>query len=198
MVRIDASSWLVMDAAPARPSKKRSSTSPGMSARPGRAVTSTSCSRRSSSSPRSSPTGWRPGGPGRGPRGPARARGPAGPGEAFIVACGTSYHAGLWGMYLLEHWAGVPTRVEIASEFRYRDPLLRPGDVVLAISQSGETADTLAGMRLARERAGPRSSGCATWSGRAWPGRPTWSSPPRPDRKSRWPPPRPCAASSRC
>ncbi len=74
------------------------------------------------------------------------------PERLFIVACGTSYHAGLWGMYLLEHWAGVPTRVEIASEFRYRDPLLRPGDVVLAISQSGETADTLAGMRLARER----------------------------------------------
>jgi len=74
------------------------------------------------------------------------------PERLFIVACGTSFHAGLWGMYLLEQWAGVPTRVEIASEFRYRDPILMPGDVVLAISQSGETADTLAGIRLARER----------------------------------------------
>jgi glucosamine--fructose-6-phosphate aminotransferase (isomerizing) len=74
------------------------------------------------------------------------------PERLFIVACGTSFHAGLWGMYLLEQWAGVPTRVEIASEFRYRDPILQPGDVVLAISQSGETADTLAGIRLARQR----------------------------------------------
>ena len=74
------------------------------------------------------------------------------PERLFIVACGTSYHAGLWGMYLLETWAKIPTRVEIASEFRYRDPILGPGDTVLAISQSGETADTLAGMRLARER----------------------------------------------
>jgi len=74
------------------------------------------------------------------------------PNRLCIVACGTSFHAGLWGMYLLEKWAGIPTRVEIASEFRYRDPLLGPGDTVLAISQSGETADTLAGIRLARQR----------------------------------------------
>ena len=74
------------------------------------------------------------------------------PDRLTIVACGTSYHAGLWGMYLLETWAKIPTRVEIASEFRYRDPIMGPGDTVLAISQSGETADTLAGMRLARER----------------------------------------------
>ncbi len=74
------------------------------------------------------------------------------PERLTIVACGTSYHAGLWGMYLLESWAKIPVRVEIASEFRYRDPILGPGDTVLAISQSGETADTLAGMRLARER----------------------------------------------
>ncbi|MBF0482898.1 MAG: glutamine--fructose-6-phosphate transaminase (isomerizing), partial [Desulfovibrionaceae bacterium] len=74
------------------------------------------------------------------------------PERLTIVACGTSYHSGLWGMQLLESWAKIPTRVEIASEFRYRDPILGPGDVALAISQSGETADTLAGMRLARER----------------------------------------------
>ena len=74
------------------------------------------------------------------------------PERLFIVACGTSYHAGLWGMYLLEQWAGIPTRVEIASELRYREPILGPGDTVLAISQSGETADTLAGVQLAKSR----------------------------------------------
>jgi glucosamine--fructose-6-phosphate aminotransferase (isomerizing) len=74
------------------------------------------------------------------------------PGRLFIVACGTSYHAGLWGMYLLENWAKIPTRVETASEFRYRQPILDESDTVLVISQSGETADTLAGIRLAKER----------------------------------------------
>ncbi len=74
------------------------------------------------------------------------------PERLFIVACGTSYHAGLWGMYLMEQWAGIPTRVEIASELRYREPILGPGDTVLAISQSGETADTLAGIHLAKAR----------------------------------------------
>ena len=74
------------------------------------------------------------------------------PQRLFIVACGTSYHAGLWGMYLMEQWAGIPTRVEIASELRYREPILGPGDTVLAISQSGETADTLASIHLAKAR----------------------------------------------
>ena len=74
------------------------------------------------------------------------------PDRLFIVACGTSYHAGLWGMYLMEQWAGIPTRVEIASELRYREPILGPGDTVLVISQSGETADTLAGIHLAKAR----------------------------------------------
>ncbi|WP_027184482.1 glutamine--fructose-6-phosphate transaminase (isomerizing) [Desulfovibrio inopinatus] len=73
------------------------------------------------------------------------------PENLFIVACGTSFHAGLWGMYLLESWSKIPTRVEIASEFRYRNPILHKGDAVLVISQSGETADTLAAIRLARE-----------------------------------------------
>ncbi|MBN2139769.1 MAG: glutamine--fructose-6-phosphate transaminase (isomerizing), partial [Desulfovibrionaceae bacterium] len=77
------------------------------------------------------------------------------PDRLHVVACGTSYHAGLWGMYLIEKWAGVPVQVEIASEFRYREPLLRPKGAVLAISQSGETADTLAGVRLAKERGLP-------------------------------------------
>lgn len=74
------------------------------------------------------------------------------PERLHIVACGTSYHAGLWGKYLLEKWAKIPVDVEIASEFRYRDPLLDPNGVVLAISQSGETADTLAGIKLAKEK----------------------------------------------
>ena len=69
-----------------------------------------------------------------------------------IVACGTSFHAGLWGMPLIEEWAHIPTTVEIASEFRYRDPLLIPGETVLVVSQSGETADTLAALRIAREK----------------------------------------------
>jgi glucosamine--fructose-6-phosphate aminotransferase (isomerizing) len=69
-----------------------------------------------------------------------------------IVACGTAYHAGLAGRYAIEEWARVPVEVEIASEYRYRNPVLGPGDLVIGISQSGETADTLAAMRTGRER----------------------------------------------
>jgi glutamine---fructose-6-phosphate transaminase (isomerizing) len=69
-----------------------------------------------------------------------------------IVACGTSYHAGLIGRYALEAWARVPVEMDIASEYRYRDPVVGPGDLVIGITQSGETADTLAAMRLARSR----------------------------------------------
>jgi glucosamine--fructose-6-phosphate aminotransferase (isomerizing) len=69
-----------------------------------------------------------------------------------IVACGTSWHSGLLGKYLIENLARVPVEVDIASEFRYRDPLVGPGDVVLAISQSGETADTLAALQEARRK----------------------------------------------
>jgi glucosamine--fructose-6-phosphate aminotransferase (isomerizing) len=69
-----------------------------------------------------------------------------------VVACGTSYHAGLVGRYALETWARVPVEMDIASEYRYRDPLIGPDDLVIGISQSGETADTLAAMRLARSR----------------------------------------------
>ena len=92
------------------------------------------------------------------------------PRRLHIVACGTSYHSGLWGRHLLEHWAGVPVQVEIASEFRYRDSLiLDKEDMVLVISQSGETADTLAALRIAREasaviytQAGPEISVAST------------------------------------
>jgi glutamine---fructose-6-phosphate transaminase (isomerizing) len=72
--------------------------------------------------------------------------------RVHIVACGTSYHAGLVGRYLIEDWARVAVSVEVASEYRYRTCLAGPGDLVLGITQSGETADTLAAMRVARER----------------------------------------------
>src|SRR5687768_4691929 len=68
-----------------------------------------------------------------------------------IVACGTSYHAGLVGRYAIEQWARVPVEMDIASEYRYRDPVVGPDDLVIGITQSGETADTLAAMRLASE-----------------------------------------------
>jgi glutamine---fructose-6-phosphate transaminase (isomerizing) len=69
-----------------------------------------------------------------------------------VVACGTSYHAGLIGRYAIEEFSRVPVEVEIASEYRYRNPVVGSGDLVIGISQSGETADTLAAMRTARER----------------------------------------------
>jgi glucosamine--fructose-6-phosphate aminotransferase (isomerizing) len=70
----------------------------------------------------------------------------------IIVACGTSYHAGLVGRYSIETWSRVPVEMDVASEFRYRDPVLDERDLVVGITQSGETADTLAAMRLARQR----------------------------------------------
>ena len=69
-----------------------------------------------------------------------------------IVACGTSYHAGLVGRYAIEQWARIPVEMDVASEYRYRDPVVNDDDLVIGITQSGETADTLAAMRLARER----------------------------------------------
>ncbi|KKU14821.1 glutamine--fructose-6-phosphate aminotransferase [Candidatus Wolfebacteria bacterium RIFCSPLOWO2_01_FULL_45_19] len=70
----------------------------------------------------------------------------------FIVACGTAYLAGRIGEYMLEEYAGIPVEVDLASEFRYRKPVFKEGDVVLAISQSGETADTLAALREAKQK----------------------------------------------
>ena len=69
----------------------------------------------------------------------------------LIVACGTSWHAGLVAEYVIEEFARIPVEVEYASEFRYRNPIINQGDVVIAISQSGETADTLAAIKLAKE-----------------------------------------------
>lgn len=70
----------------------------------------------------------------------------------IIVACGTSWHAGLIGEYLFEEYTRIPVEVEYASEFRYRNPVIRKGDIVIAISQSGETADTLAAIKLAKSK----------------------------------------------
>jgi len=70
----------------------------------------------------------------------------------IIIGCGTSWHAALIGEYLIEEFARVPVEVEYASEFRYRNPVLSTGDVVIAISQSGETADTLAALKMAKEK----------------------------------------------
>ncbi|HNX67195.1 MAG TPA: glutamine--fructose-6-phosphate transaminase (isomerizing), partial [Bacteroidales bacterium] len=72
--------------------------------------------------------------------------------KIFIVACGTSWHAALEGEYIIEEFCRIPVEVEYASEFRYRNPVIKKGDIVLAISQSGETADTLAAVKLAKEK----------------------------------------------
>ena len=72
--------------------------------------------------------------------------------RVIVVACGTSYHAGLIGRYAIEQWARVPVEMDVASEYRYRNPVVGPEDLVIGITQSGETADTLAAMRLARSR----------------------------------------------
>ncbi|MDC1320572.1 glutamine--fructose-6-phosphate transaminase (isomerizing) [Flavobacteriaceae bacterium] len=69
-----------------------------------------------------------------------------------IIGCGTSWHAGLVGEYIFEKISRIPVEVEYASEFRYRDPIINPNDIVIAISQSGETADTLAAMKLAKAK----------------------------------------------
>lgn len=72
--------------------------------------------------------------------------------KVVVIACGTAYHAGMVAKYALEHWTHVPCEVELASEFRYRDPVVGPRTLVVAISQSGETMDTLMAMRYAREQ----------------------------------------------
>jgi glucosamine--fructose-6-phosphate aminotransferase (isomerizing) len=70
-------------------------------------------------------------------------------GKVFVVACGTAYHSGLVAKYAIEHWARIPVEIDIASEFRYRDPVLGPDTLTLAVSQSGETIDTLEAARHA-------------------------------------------------
>jgi glucosamine--fructose-6-phosphate aminotransferase (isomerizing) len=72
--------------------------------------------------------------------------------KVFVVACGTAYHSGLIAKYAIEHWCRIPVEVEVASEFRYRDPVLDRDTLVVAVSQSGETADTLEAVRHARRQ----------------------------------------------
>ena len=72
--------------------------------------------------------------------------------KVFVVACGTSYHAGLVAKYAIEHWTRLPVEIELASEFRYRDPVLDRDTLVIAVSQSGETIDTLEAVRYAKEQ----------------------------------------------
>jgi glutamine---fructose-6-phosphate transaminase (isomerizing) len=72
--------------------------------------------------------------------------------RVVIIACGTSYHAGVIGRYAMTEWARIPVGIDVASEYRYANPVVGEGDLVIGITQSGETADTLAAMRLARER----------------------------------------------
>ena len=73
-------------------------------------------------------------------------------GKVFVVACGTAFHSGLVAKYAIEHWTRVPVEIDIASEFRYRDPVLAPDTLTLAVSQSGETIDTLEAARHARRQ----------------------------------------------
>jgi glucosamine--fructose-6-phosphate aminotransferase (isomerizing) len=75
--------------------------------------------------------------------------------KVFMVACGTSLHAAMVGKLAIEHWAGIPVEVEVASEFRYREPILNPHTLVIAISQSGETTDTIAAASHARDQRAP-------------------------------------------
>lgn len=77
------------------------------------------------------------------------------PDSIRIIACGTSYNAGLWSQYYLEQFAEIPVTVEIASEFRYRKPILNKNELIVVISQSGETADTLGALRLCKEKGYP-------------------------------------------
>jgi glucosamine--fructose-6-phosphate aminotransferase (isomerizing) len=72
--------------------------------------------------------------------------------KVFVIACGTAYHAGLVAKYAIEHWTRLPVEIEIASEFRYRDPVLHPNTLTLAVSQSGETIDTLEASRHAKRQ----------------------------------------------
>ena len=115
-----------------------------------------------------------------------------------IVACGTSYYAGLVAKYWVEQFARVPVDIDVASEFRYREPVLEPGGLALFISQSGETADTLAALRHARARAaahrGRRQRADQLDGARGGPA----AADPRRARRSASPRPRPSPASSRC
>ena len=82
--------------------------------------------------------------------------------KVVVVACGTAFHAGMVAKYAVEHWTRIPVEVELASEFRYRDPIVGPQTLVIAISQSGETMDTLMALRHAAEQGAPTLAICNT------------------------------------
>lgn len=82
--------------------------------------------------------------------------------QVFVVACGSAYHSGLLAKYAIEHWVRIPVQIEVASEFRYRDPVLDERTLVLAISQSGETADTLEAVRHAKTQGAKVLAVCNT------------------------------------
>jgi len=82
--------------------------------------------------------------------------------KVVVVACGTAYHAGMVAKYAIEHWTRIPVEVELASEFRYRDPIVGPDSLVIAISQSGETMDTLMALRHAAEQGARTLAICNT------------------------------------
>jgi glucosamine--fructose-6-phosphate aminotransferase (isomerizing) len=103
--------------------------------------------------------------------------------KVVIVACGTAFHAGLIAKYAIEHWTRIPCEVELASEFRYRDPILDSRSLVIAISQSGETMDTLMALRHAREQG---SKVLATPTGPPSPGSPTPCCTRTPGPRSPW------------
>lgn len=108
--------------------------------------------------------------------------------KVFVVACGTAYHSGLLAKYAIEHWTRLPVEVELASEFRYRDPVLDRSTLVVAISQSGETADTLEAVRHAKEQKAKVLAICNTNGSQILRASATRCSTPAPARRSVWRP----------
>lgn len=115
--------------------------------------------------------------------------------KVVIVACGTAFHAGMIAKYAIEHWTRLPCETELASEFRYRDPILDQRTLVVAISQSGETMDTLMALRHAREQGAKVLAICNT-NGSTIPASPTPSCTRTPGPRSPSPPPRRSSPSS--
>ena len=116
--------------------------------------------------------------------------------DVKIVACGTSWHAALAGKFMIERLAQIPVEVDYGSEFRYRDPIVDKNTLVIAISQSGETADTLAASAK-RARKARKFWRSATWSARCSRAKRTARSTRTPAPKSAWPPRKRSPASSR-
>jgi glucosamine--fructose-6-phosphate aminotransferase (isomerizing) len=156
MAVLEASGAVAHHAARRARSRARCAPSPGTPRRPRRAASSTSCSRRSTSSRAPSRTRCAAASTtSAGTSSPARSASTPRPRRssgACIVACGTSNHAALYGRYLVEALARLPSTAELASEFVTRDPVVGPNDLVVAVSQSGETIDTLAAVKAAKER----------------------------------------------